>query len=192
MKNKKIRILYTKLIILILCFLIIARLFVLVLSKYESISNSYANVDIAFYILKEDYKTMTINLASLLPQEDEYVFEFSIGNEEDGEIAEVDLEYELALKTTTNLPLTYKLYMNEQYTDETATNIIKENNVSSDEYGTYFRTMTTDKITLPYTQGKTNLYQLVINFPANYNEEIYQDIIELLEITVNAYQVTSK
>lgn len=192
MKNKKIRILYAKLIILILCFLIIARLFVLVLSKYESISNSYANVDIAFYILKEDYKTMTINLASLLPQEDEYVFEFSIGNEEDGEIAEVDLEYELTLKTTTNLPLTYKLYMNEQYTDETATNIIKENNVSSDEYGTYFRTMTTDKITLPYTQGKTNLYQLVINFPANYNEEIYQDIIELLEITVNAHQVTSK
>ncbi len=192
MKNKKIRILYTKLIILILCFLIIARLFVLVLSKYESISNSYANVDIAFYILKEDYKTMTINLASLLPQEDEYVFEFSIGNEEDGEIAEVDLEYELTLKTTTNLPLTYKLYMNEQYTDETATNIIKENNVSSDEYGTYFRTMTTDKITLPYAQGKTNVYQLVINFPANYNEEIYQDIIELLEITVNAHQVTSK
>lgn len=192
MKNKKIRILYAKLIILILCFLIIARLFVLVLSKYENISNSYANVDIAFYILKEDYKTMTINLASLLPQEDEYVFEFSIGNEEDGEIAEVDLEYELTLKTTTNLPLTYKLYMNEQYTDETATNIIKENNVSSDEYGTYFRTMTTDKITLPYTQGKTNLYQLVINFPANYNEEIYQDIIELLEITVNAHQVTSK
>ena len=192
MKNKKIRILYTKLIILILCVLIIARLFVLVLSKYESISNSYANVDIAFYILKEDYKTMTINLASLLPQEDEYVFEFSIGNEEDGEIAEVDLEYELTLKTTTNLPLTYKLYMNEQYTDETATNIIKENNVSSDEYGTYFRTMTTDKITLPYAQGKTNVYQLVINFPANYNEEIYQDIIELLEITVNAHQVTSK
>lgn len=192
MKNKKIRILYAKLIILILCFLIIARLFVLVLSKYESISNSYANVDIAFYILKEDYKTMTINLASLLPQEDEYVFEFSIGNEEDGEIAEVDLEYELTLKTTTNLPLTYKLYMNEQYTDETATNIIKENNVSSDEYGTYFRTMTTDKITLPYAQGKTNVYQLVINFPANYNEEIYQDIIELLEITVNAHQVTSK
>ena len=192
MKNKKIRILYTKLIILILCFLIIARLFVLVLSKYESISNSYANVDIAFYILKEDYKTMTINLASLLPQEDEYVFEFSIGNEVEGEFAEVDLEYELTLNTTNNFALTYKLYMNEQYTDETATNIIKENNVSSDEYGTYFRTMTTDKITLPYAQGKTNVYQLVINFPANYNEEIYQDIIELLEITVNAHQVTSK
>lgn len=192
MKNKKIRILYSKLIILILCFLIIARIFVLVLSKYESISNSYANVDIAFYIFKEDYKTMTVNLASLLPQNDEYIFDFSIGNEEGGEIAEVDLEYELTLRTTTNLPLTYELYMNEQYTDGGATNIIKENTVAVDEYGTYFRTMTTDKITLPYTQGKTNLYQLVINFPANYNTENYQDIIELLEITVNAHQVTSK
>ena len=192
MKNKKIRILYSKLIILILCLLIIARIFVLVLSKYESISNSYANVDIAFYILKEDYKTMTVNLASILPQNDKYAFEFSIGNEENGEIAEVNLEYELTLRTTTNLPLTYELYMNEQYTDEGATNIIKENTIDVDEYGTYFRTMTTEPITLLYTEGKTNLYQLVINFPANYNTENYQDIIELLEIKVDAHQVTSK
>ena len=57
MINKKLRRLYAKLVILVLCFLIIARIFVLVLSKYESISNSYANVDIAFYLLNEDYKT---------------------------------------------------------------------------------------------------------------------------------------
>ena len=191
MKNKKLRRLYEKLIILVLCFLIIARIFVLVLSKYESISDSYANVDIAFYLFKEDYKTMTINLASILPQDNAYVFEFTIGNQDGIEIAEVDLEYELTLRTTTNLPLTYELYMNQQYTDDGATNIIKENSVALDEYGTYFRTMTTDKITLPYTQGITNLYQLVVYFPANYDQENYQDIIELLEITVNAQQVTS-
>lgn len=191
MKNKKLRRLYEKLIILVLCFLIIARIFVLVLSKYESISDSYANVDIAFYLFKEDYKTMTINLASILPQDNEYVFEFTIGNQDGIEIAEVDLEYELTLRTTTNLPLTYELYMNQQYTDDGAINIIKENSVDLDEYGTYFRTMTTDKITLPYTQGITNLYQLVVYFPANYDQENYQDIIELLEITVNAQQVTS-
>ena len=192
MKNKKLRRLYIKLVILVLCFLIVARIFVLVLSKYESISNSYANVDIAFYLLKEDYKTMTTNLDSLLPRDGEYVYEFSIGNQEGDQIAEVDLEYELTLRTTTNLPLTYELYMNEQYNTDSATNIIKENSVEVDEYGTYFRTMKTDKTTLSYKQGKTNLYQLVINFPANYSEEIYQDIIELLEITVNAQQVTSE
>lgn len=191
MKNKKLRILYVKMVILILSCLIIARIFILVLSKYESISNSYANVDIAFYLLKEDYKTMTIDLASIVPRDNEYIFEFSIGNQEGEQIAEVDLEYELTLRATTNLPLGYKLYLNEEYTSEGSTNIIKENTVNADEYGTYFRTMTTEKILLKYTEGKTNLYQLVVTFPQNYNSEIYQNVLELLEINVNAEQVTN-
>ena len=192
MINKKLRRLYAKLVILVLCFLIIARIFVLVLSKYESISNSYANVDIAFYLLKEDFQTMTLNLASILPQNNAYTFEFSIGNQAGEDIAEVDLEYELTLRTTTNLPLTYELYMNQSYTDQGATNIIKENTVNLDEDGTYFRTMTTDKITLKYTEGKTNLYQLVVYFPENYNQENYQDIIELIDINVNGVQITGE
>lgn len=183
MKNKKIMRLYAKLVILVLCMLIIARIFVLVLSKYESISDSYANVDIAFYLFKEDYKTMTVNLASIEPRDDKYIYEFTIGNQDGIETAEIDLEYELTLRTTTNLPLTFELYKNE-------TNIIKENNIITDEYGTYFRVLTTEKEFLPYTEGTTNLYQLVVEFPANYNQEKYQDIIELLEITVNAQQVT--
>lgn len=189
MKNKKkIMRLYAKLVILVLCMLIIARIFVLVLSKYESISNSYANMDIAFYLFKEDYKTMTINLASIVPQNNKYNFEFTVGNQDGIETAEIDIEYELTLRTTTNLQLTYELYKNE---DETS-NIILENNILADEYGTYFRKMTTKKEFLPYTEGTTNLYKLVINFPENYNQEKYQDIIELLEITVNAKQVVDE
>lgn len=191
MVNKKLRRLYAKLVILVLCLLIIARIFVLVLSKYESISNSYANVDIAFYLLNEDFQSMSLNLASLLPQDNAYTFEFSVGNQEGTNVAEVDLEYELTLRTTTNLPLTYELYMNESYTDEGATNIIIDNSVAYDDDGTYFRTMTTDKITLSYKEGTTNLYQLVVYFPADYKQEKYQDIIELLEINVNGQQVTS-
>lgn len=192
MKNKKLRRLYAKLVILVLCFLIIARIFVLVLSKYESISNSYANVDIAFYLLKEDFQTMTLNLASILPQNNAYTYEFLIGNQVGEDIAEVDIEYELTLRTTTNLPLTYELYMNELYTDQGTTNIIKENTIDLDKDGTYFRTMTTDKIFLKYTEGKTNLYQLVVYFPENYNQENYQDIIELIEINVNGQQITGE
>ena len=192
MVNKKLKRLYAKLVILVLCLLIVARIFVLVLSKYESVSSSYANVDIAFYLLKEDYKTMTTNLGTLIPQNDAYIYTFSIGNQEGTQIADVDLEYELQLRTTTNLPLTYELYMNQSYTDQGATNIIKENTVNLDEDGTYFRTMTTDKITLKYTEGKTNLYQLVVYFPENYNQENYQDIIELIEINVNGQQVTGE
>lgn len=192
MKNKKIVRLYAKLIILVLCIIIIAKIFVLVLSKYESISESYANVDIAFYLFKEDYKEMTINLASIVPQDDAYVFEFTIGNHDGIENAEIDLEYELTLRTTTNLQLTYELYKNQYYTDENAENIILENDILPDEYGTYFRTMTTQKEFLPYDEEITNLYYLVVHFPAELNKEKYQDIIELLEIVVDAKQVVEE
>jgi len=188
-KNKKI---FLKTIILITCILIITRLFVLVLAKYESISNSNANVDVAFYLLKDDYKKMTTSLDSILPQDDVYVYTFSIGNEDGEQKAEVDLEYELKIRTTTNLPLTYELYMNQKYTDSGAKNIIKENNIALDEDGTYFRTITTNNEKLPYKEGKTNLYQLVIHFPKQYDTENYQNIIELIEITVNAHQITGK
>ena len=164
----------------------------LVLSKYDSIANSYANVEVAFFLLKEDYKTMTVNLAELLPQGNAYVFEFTIGNEDGIERAEIDLEYELSMRTTTNLPLVFELYMNEKNIDEGAINIIKENKVELDEHRTYFRTMTTKKEYLSYKEGKTNLYQLVVKFSGEYNQEKYQDIIELLEINVNAQQVTEE
>ena len=102
------------------------------------------------------HKTRITNLAELLPQDDAYVYTFSIGNEAGDERAEVDLEYELTLRTTTNLPLSYELYMNQDYTDEGATSIITENVVDYDEQGTYFRTIKTEKQTLPYTEGITN------------------------------------
>ena len=119
---------------------------------------------------------------------------FSIANHNGSNRLEVDAIYELKIVTTTNLPLTYKLYKNEDYNDANATNLL-EGTMDlpvQDEDGTYFRTITTDKITLKYTEGKTNLYQKVVYFPENYNQENYQDIIELIEINVNGKQVTGE
>lgn len=189
--NKRTKRLYAKLVIIILCFCIILRIFTLVLSKYESESRSNANVDIAFYLLKEDYQTMTLNLASIFPRDNAYIYTFSIGNQDGEQTAETDLVYDLKVRTTTNLPLTYDLYMNEEYDEDGAQSIINTNIVDKDEDGTYFRTMTTSTITLKYTEPTTNLYQLIVYFPSNYNTTNYQDIIEALEITVDSKQVTS-
>ena len=192
MKNKKDKRVFIKALIIILGIIVATRLFVLILARYESMSNSVANVDVAFYVLKDDYKTMTTNLDSLLPQDDAYIYTFSIGNQDGTQTAEVDLEYELTIRTTTNLPLTYELYMNQQYTDSNAQNIITENKIEADEQGTYFRKLLTDKVSLSYKVATTNQYQLVVHFPKEYNTENYQDIIELIEITVNAHQITGK
>ena len=86
----------------------------------------------------------------------------------------------------------YRKYTKEEL--DKVINDIREVEVEDekDEDGTYFRTITTEKIDLLYTQGTTNIYQLVVYFPANYNHEQYQDIIELLEINVNAQQITDE
>lgn len=182
MTNKKKKTLYVKIIILILSVLIIIRIFTLVLSKYETDANSTADVDIAFYLLKEDYKNMTLNLRKIVPQNNEYTYIFTVGNEEEGKVAETDLEYDLTLRTTTNLPLTYELYMNGK-------NAIVSEDIKSDEQGTYFRTITTQTQELTYKEAKTNQYELIVHFPINYNTTNYQDIMEMLEITVNSRQV---
>lgn len=192
MKNKNNKRMFLKVLIIVLGIIVATRLFVLILAKYESISNSKANVDVAFYVLNDDYKTMTTNLDALEPRDDAYIYNFSIGNENGEQKAEVDLEYELSIRTTTNLPLTYQLYMNQDYKDKDAQNIITENEITLDEQGTYFRHIKTEKVNLTYRKATTNLYQLVVYFPKNYNTENYQNIIELIEITVNAHQVTGK
>lgn len=183
MARNRTRILYVKLIILTLSLFIVARIFNIVLSKYETEANSSADVDIAFYLFKEDFKTMELNLESLIPQEDKYTYFFNIGNQDGEETAEIDLEYDLTIRTTTNLPLTYELYMNGE-------NIIKSNEIVQDEDNTYFRVITTDTQKLSYRAPKTNQYELVIYFSEQYNTINYQDIIELLEITVDSRQAT--
>lgn len=188
--SKEKKRLYAKLLILVVCLFIVLRIFVLIWSRYESEATSNANVDIAFYLLNEDFQEMTLNLAEIFPQDNAYVYTFSIGNEEGEKTAEIDLSYDLKIRTTTNLPLTYSLYMNQDYEDENAINKIETNEIEQDEDGTYFRTMTTETETLFYKEPKTNVYQLIVHFPANYNTIEYQDIIEMLEITIDSRQLT--
>lgn len=184
--NKKI--MYTKFVVIVLCVLILLRIVTLVLARYESETNSIANVDVAFYLLNEDFQEMTLNLDSLFPQDDAYQYTFSIGNIDGDKTAQIDMEYELTIRTTTNLPLTYELYKMNGTQKE---NVVLTNDIYQDDYETYFRKITTPNEALNYKEPKTNNYQLVVYFPENYNTTNYQDIIEVIEINVTSHQVTS-
>lgn len=188
--NKNTKRLYAKLIILIIGIIIILRIVFLVFAKYSSEATFQSNINVAFYLFKEDYQSMSLNLASIFPQKDAYVFTFTIGNQDKDKSAEIDLKYNLTLKATTNLPIKYELYMNQNYNDANAKNIITSDTTEKDDDGTYFKTMTVDTETLEFANPKTNVYNLVINFPENYNTENFQDIIEMIEIEVESKQWT--
>lgn len=179
---------YIKLVILFASLLITLRIFTLTLSKFESEAQSTTDIDIAFYLLKEDYQTMQLSLDNLYPSDKPYVYTFSISNNDGEKMAEVDLTYDVTISTTTNLPLTYELYLNEEYNSENATTAIINNVIELDGDGTYFRKISTETKEFKYKTAETNIYQLVVYFPSEYNTENYQDIIESIEININSKQ----
>lgn len=183
-KVKKLRF-----VIIPLCLISAIVLLYITMSKYESSSTSTANIEVAFYILDTDYKSMSINLSSINPRVEPYIYMFTIANNDGKNRTETALEYDLDIKTTTNLPLTFELYLNENYNDTGAKNTITQDIVEQDEYGTYFRKLSTETKQFGFKKNEVNTYYLVVYFPEIYKTIEYQDIIEAVQINVNSKQI---
>lgn len=158
-------------------------------SKYVSETSSDAEVKIAFYLLKTDYRTSVILLDEIAPRNDPYTYMFTVSNYEGNNRAETNMKYDLSIRTTTNLPLEYELYLNSVYTDANAENAITNSQIIQDDDGTYFNKFTTDTEYFSYSYNEINTYQLVVYFPSTYVDEMYQDIVDSIEITVNSKQI---
>jgi len=189
MFNKKRFFLLMKCQMLLLILIVVLFLIPATLSKYESTSSAKTDAEVAFYIVKAGMFTQNVLIDNLEPRIEPYIYNFTIANNNGTKRAETNLEYTLTLRTTTNLPLEYKLYMNEEYTDENAVSIIASDETTLDEDGTYFRYIKTDKIYFTHLYDEVNNYQLVVNFPSEYKDAKYQDIYELLEITIDSRQI---
>lgn len=190
MFNKRRSIIIVKLLISLLSLILIVILIGRTLSKYETSATAQANIQAAFYLLNDNYQSMNIKLGMLEPRAEEYSYTFSVSNNDNVKRTETSLEYDLKIITTTNLPLTYELYMVKDGDDTTEkVNAITNEEISPDEYGTYFRTISTNTATFGHQKNETNIYTLVVHFPEEYRQIQYQDIIESIEIKVDSKQL---
>ena len=181
---------FTKLIFILIILVLLVFALVNTRAKYESDTNSVGNANIAFYVLGEDIQTMNINLFSMVPREQPYVKTFTISNNDGTHRAETATQYNLQIITTTNLPLKYELYLNQNYTDPGAADIIAASQqIAADSDGTYFNTITAPEENFGYTADESNTYTLVIYFPVQYISRDYQDIIESISVVVDSKQV---
>ena len=179
-------------------------------SLYESEAKSTADIDVAFYTLKDEYLTNVISLEEMVPGDTRRI-EFTVSNyyiDDKGEkiISETDMIYDLKVRTTTNLPLEYKMYKNQGLDVINLTNVleietVQNQNMYLDEDKTIFKNLVfanqtedkkeegiTDSDKFYYTSPGTNTYILEITLPARYNSIEYQNIIECIEITVDSEQ----
>lgn len=182
-----------KLLVVILILMLAYKILFNSYSLYESEANSTADIDVAFFLLKDEYFTKDIALEDMVPGGDPQKCEFSVSNyylDDDGNeiVSETDMEYTLKIRTTTNLPLEYKLYMN-QSSDSSDANDMIEINLTKDEDDTYFYKLVEDTREFSYEEGHTNTYTLVVSFPEEFKSIEYQNIIECIEISIDAHQI---
>ncbi len=157
-------------------------------SRYETIGSSNLNSSVAYYVIDANYQYLDIRIPNMVPRQEPYIYSFSVANNKEGKRAEVSLEYDLSIQTTTNLELEYELYLNEDYQGQNAQNIIVQDTLNQDEYDTYFRNITTPKQYFSHLYNEINEYTLVIYFDEIYNNYKYQDIIESIFIIINSKQ----
>ena len=194
MRNRKQII---KATISILCGIIVAfiiRFLPVTFSRYQTDTSSDASISYAFYILKADYYTKEVKLGEMVPSDNAYVYNFTVSNNDGDDRLETNLEYDLWIETTTNLPLDYEIYMDENYDDQGSTNIISSDEIYKDgnlDDDAYFRKIMIPKNYFSYTADEEHTYQLVVYFPKIYNGNEYQDIVEGVFINIDSKQVIS-
>ena len=191
MINKQKMLLMSKVGLFVLILFIVIAIVPFTISKYETVSNGNINSNIAFYLFHDDYVVKNVSLANVDFSKGFYVLDFTISNQKDTKVSDVDINYILKIITTTNLPFEYELYENENYTSDEATNLISSSNtvVEKDEDGTYFQTFTMNEEQLLYNSPKVNRYTFVVRFLDYYRNYKYQDMVESVRIVIDSEQV---
>ena len=177
-------------ILLLIAIIIIAIIFITnTLSRYETVATSDKDLDVAFWMLHDDFQSANMIIKDIYPSNNSFDYSFSVSNfeaDEDGTInkrAETDLEYNLKITTTTNLPLEYVIEKNGEI-------ITTEQNIVTDEDGTYYREIIIDPSQMTQGEDLTDNYVIKVTFPKeNDTNAEYSDLIEYVKLDINAEQI---
>lgn len=174
------------------------------LARYETTTTTQRDVDVAFWVVDNSFKSERLVIDDIYPQDTSYEYQFTVSNFNGNKIAETDMEYDIVLTATTNLPLKYEISRN----GTTYTNWKQE--LITDENGTVYRKLKFGTEENPYplvintineesTKTKiTDTYILKVTFPLQsyVNGELtdnrtnldYPDAIENIKIDLTARQ----
>lgn len=157
-------------------------------ARYETDTTLNLKPSIAFFIVDATSETKTLELTKMVPSNDYYDYYFEVSNFINNRKSNVDLNYTIKLKMTTNLPLNYEIYKVE---NEAVANI-SDVNVNVNKDGMYFKEYTDSNTYFMSCKNKvTDRYLLRVSFPLEYknNPDYYESVIDLVEVTINATQV---
>ena len=191
--DKKRLVFVSKIIVLFLFLIVTINILGITYSKYESNTTASGAADIAFFIVEPGYYQGSLSLNGLIPRTNPFVYTIDVSNFKDSHRTNVNLTYHIKFETTTNLPLTYQIYKDEEYTPS-ATNLVTTTNTSmfQDDNSVYYKRMELPtEYSFTYNSNQTHVYRIVVFFPEIYKNQPleYSNYVELLSIIITAEQV---
>lgn len=159
-------------------------------SRYSSSATMNAEANIAYFIVEQGTYENSISISGLTPRTDPYLYKINVYNYKGTQRSNVDLTYTIKFETTTNLPLTYEVIKNEEYS-VTATNIITNTSFRQDG-DMYYQVLETNvNGEFSYTANEMDQYTIIIHFPISYKNEPnkYQGKIDLISVIIDTEQV---
>ena len=167
------------------------------LARYETAATTERDVDVAFWVVDNSFQEERLLIEDIYPSTNPFEYTFTVSNFKDDKIAETDMEYEIVLTTTTNLPLSYEIQRN----GTTYSN--KQEEIYTDSDGTVYREIRFGTTENPYplimdtisntTNTKTKVtdtYTIKVTFPQENSANLeYADLMEYIKIELTARQV---
>ena len=190
--DKKRFMVVTKFIVLLGGLFLVIKLVGTTYTRYESNVDLNANANVAFFVIDQGTYESSIALSDLVPSNDPIYYTFYVANYKNDKRSKVDMRYNIKFETTTNLPLTYEIIRNETF-QGAHTNIIDSTTTRQDTDGVFYRVFTdADTYNFPHTINIVDEYVLKVVFPYSYKDypDLYQGVVELFSIIINAEQVT--
>lgn len=183
-RRRKAKLMYIKFAFLVILVIVAISLIRNSVAKYRSTAKSNADVDLAFYMFQATDISQDLKLASILPRSTPYEYTFSVANNNGTDRTETAIHYTIEFKTTTNLPLNFKVYNSQDMT----TDLVESSETRADDDGTYFKYITITGGNLGFEQDEQVTYKIHVEFPEEYNLAQYEGIVEYVKITIKSTQ----
>ena len=153
-------------------------------SMYHSMITSNIDVYIANFIVDAQMKNhIDLDLSSLKPG-DTIDYDFSVSNGSQDTSSDVNINYNIIIRTMHFMPLDIVLY------DDSDNEIMTcDETFSRDENNELV--CTSDTMVMPYRENVQDDYSLEISFPIQYSSYEYSSLIDYLNIEVISSQKTS-
>lgn len=157
-------------------------------ASYQSNVKLNANLEQALYIFGGEKLSFNIEPSKIVPSMTPYSYKFSVSNFDANRQSDLNIEYTIDVKTTTNLPIQISLFRNGT-TENLLSNVSFETDIDGAWYKVY---KISDAFIMNYEDKVTDIYTLQVFFPPEYSKDmVYADAIENIEIILKSAQVIS-